>query len=65
MKDHTVKSTAVKEVMDAPFPIVSNDMPIDKLSSIMSKEVSAVITMDSLNQLNIVTKSDIIRAMAK
>ncbi len=65
LKDANVKSSRMKEVMDASFPVVPIDLPIDKLSSMMSKEVSAVMTMDALNQLNIVTKSDIIRAMAK
>ncbi|MFI5135202.1 MAG: pyridoxal-phosphate dependent enzyme, partial [Chitinophagales bacterium] len=65
LRDHNVKAASVKEVMDATFPIVANDVAIDKLSSMMSKEVNAVMTLDALNQLSIVTKSDIIRAMAK
>jgi len=65
LRDHNVKTAAVREVMDAPFPVVSNDVGIDKLSSMLTKEVTAVMTLDALNQPGIVTKSDIIRAMAK
>jgi cystathionine beta-synthase len=65
LKDHQVKSSPVREVMDAPFPIVAGELPIDKLSALMNKDVNAVMTMDALNQLSIITKSDIIRAMAK
>jgi cystathionine beta-synthase len=65
LNDHQVKSSPVREVMEAPFPIVAAELPIDKLSALMNKDVNAVMTMDALNQLSIITKSDIIRAMAK
>ncbi len=65
MNDHLVKARAVREVMEKPFPVVPSEMPIEKLSGIMSKETPAVITTDALNQMHIVTKSDIIRAMAR
>jgi cystathionine beta-synthase len=65
LNDHQVKSSPVREVMEAPFPVVAAELPIDKLSALMNKDVNAVMTMDALNQLSIITKSDIIRAMAK
>ncbi|MEO5674858.1 MAG: pyridoxal-phosphate dependent enzyme [Chitinophagales bacterium] len=65
MNDHSIKTKAIKEVMEKAFPVVQNEMAIDKLSGMMSRETPAVITTDALNQMHIVTKSDIIRAMAK
>jgi cystathionine beta-synthase len=65
MKNHEVKTVPVKEIMESPFPVVPGDLPLDKLSSLMNKDVSAVITLDGLNLMHIVTKSDILRAMAK
>lgn len=65
LKDHTVKSAAIREVMDSAFPLVPSETPIGKLSSMMNKEITAVITLDGLNNMHIVTKSDIIRALSK
>jgi cystathionine beta-synthase len=65
MDDVNVKSAAVKEVMEKPFPIVKFDLPIEKLSGMISKETPAVVTADALNELHIITKSDIIQVMAK
>ncbi|MEP7129153.1 MAG: pyridoxal-phosphate dependent enzyme [Chitinophagales bacterium] len=65
MADTSLKSHSVKEVMEKPFPVVAAETTIDKLSGMMSKEVPAVITRDGLNNLHIITKSDIIRALSK
>lgn len=65
MEDSSLKLHSVKEVMEKPFPLVAADTAIDKLSGMMSKEIPAVITQDGLNNLLIITKSDIIRALSK
>jgi cystathionine beta-synthase len=65
MEDHSLKAHAVKEVMERPFPVVAQETAIEKLSSLMNKEVPAVITHDGLNNMHIITKSDIIRALSK
>ncbi|HUM47365.1 MAG TPA: pyridoxal-phosphate dependent enzyme, partial [Chitinophagales bacterium] len=65
MADSGLKSHMVKEVMEKSFPLVPAETPIEKLSSMMNKEVPAVITQDGLNNLHIITKSDIIRALSK
>ncbi|MBA2406875.1 MAG: pyridoxal-phosphate dependent enzyme [Chitinophagales bacterium] len=65
MNDHGLKGYAVKEVMEKPFPIVPAETIIEKLSTMMNKEVPAVITHDGLNNMHIITKSDIIRALSK
>lgn len=63
--DAGLKNHAVSEVMEKPFPVVPAETTIEKLSSMISKEVPAVVTHDSLNNLHIVTKSDIIRVLSK
>lgn len=65
MEDSSLKLHSVKEVMEKPFPLVAADTAIDKLSGMISKEIPAVITQDGLNNLLIITKSDIIRALSK
>ncbi|MBP9883144.1 MAG: CBS domain-containing protein, partial [Chitinophagales bacterium] len=63
--DAGLKNHAVSEVMEKPFPVVPAETTIEKLSGMISKEVPAVVTHDSLNNLHIVTKSDIIRVLSK
>ncbi len=63
--DHSLKVQAVKEVMEKPFPIVPSETIIEKLTTMMNREVPAVITYDGLNNMYIITKSDIIRALSK
>ncbi|HYV94719.1 MAG TPA: pyridoxal-phosphate dependent enzyme [Chitinophagales bacterium] len=65
MDDPNVKAAAVKEVMEKAFPVVKFDLPIEKLSGMISRETPAVVTADALNQLHIITKSDIIQVMTK
>ncbi|MEO6166047.1 MAG: pyridoxal-phosphate dependent enzyme [Chitinophagales bacterium] len=65
MADTGLKSHNVKEVMEKAFPLVPAETTIEKLSGMMNKEVPAVITQDGLNNLHIITKSDIIRALSK
>ena len=65
MEDPSVKSKAIKNIMEKPFPIVAFDTAIEKLSGMITKEVPAVMTNDTLNQLHIITKSDIIQAMSR
>ncbi|MBA3648827.1 MAG: pyridoxal-phosphate dependent enzyme [Chitinophagales bacterium] len=64
LSNHEIKSFAVESVMDAPLPVLTSDTPLDKLSGIINKEAGAVIIPDGLNNMHIVTKSDIIRAIA-
>jgi cystathionine beta-synthase len=72
LKDHNIKSATVRDVMEPAFPVVGSDMPIDKLYPVIDSSqpefksgTNAVITFDNLNNMRIVTKSDIIRAMAR
>lgn len=65
MGDPELKKHKVGDVMEKAFPVVASDTPIDKLSGMITKEVPAVITMDGLNNLHIITKSDIIRVLSK
>ncbi|SFW81558.1 pyridoxal-phosphate dependent enzyme [Chitinophaga sancti] len=61
--DANLKDAQVKEVMQAKFPEVNMDMPIEKLSSFINKENGAVLTKDESGVAHIVTKYDIIQAL--
>ena len=58
---HTESS--VSEIMDAPFPIVSEDLPIKQLNRYISKKIPAVMAQDKAGSLHILTQYDIIQAV--
>ncbi len=58
-----LKEAAVKKVMQPPFPVVTMDTPIEKLSVYINKENGAVLTQDESGNYHIVTKYDIIQAL--
>lgn len=59
-----IKDATVKEVMQAPFPVVDEDTPIERLSAYINKDNGAVLTQNESGHFNIITKYDIIQALA-
>ena len=59
LKDHPVE-----EIMDAPFQFVGMDNTIDTLSSLLSKNNKALLIRDELQQVHIITQSDLLVALA-
>ncbi|MFN4880957.1 MAG: pyridoxal-phosphate dependent enzyme [Bacteroidota bacterium] len=62
LDNHDVKNKTVGEVMDKPFPVVSQDTTLERLSGIINKENPAVLTRDEAGNYHIITKYDIIFA---
>ncbi|MBV7532036.1 pyridoxal-phosphate dependent enzyme [Chitinophaga sp. sic0106] len=63
--DANLKDATVKQVMQAPFPIVNENTPIEKLSMYINKENGAVLTKDESGDYHIITKYDIIQALGR
>ncbi|WP_291907026.1 pyridoxal-phosphate dependent enzyme [Chitinophaga sp. CB10] len=63
--DANLKDASVKQVMQAPFPVVTENTPIEKLSMYINKENGAVLTKDESGDYHIVTKYDIIQALGR
>lgn len=61
--DVNLKDAQVKQVMQAAFPEVKMDTPIEKLSVYINKENGAVLTRDESGKAHIITKYDIIQAL--
>ncbi|WPQ60996.1 pyridoxal-phosphate dependent enzyme [Chitinophaga sancti] len=61
--DVNLKDAQIKQVMQAAFPEVKMDTPIEKLSSYINKENGAVLTRDESGKAHIITKYDIIQAL--
>lgn len=51
----------VSEIMDDPFPLVNEDLPISKLNKFVSKKVPAVMAKDKSGKMHILTKYDILQ----
>jgi len=63
-EDPSIKSKPISEIMTKPFPIVDLNTSIDKISSLINKENTAVIVTDEFNNLQIITQFDIINAIS-
>jgi cystathionine beta-synthase len=60
-----LRTVKVEEVIEKPFPLVSFDTPVEKLSHLINKENGAVLAKDEGGSLHIVTKYDVIQALGK
>lgn len=59
-----LRDTPISTIMRDPFPIVKADTPIDQLSRLISKESSAVLVELENGKYHIVTRHDLISAIA-
>lgn len=65
LNDPEIKEQTVASVMEKEYPMVSFEMPVDKLSNLISKHNGAVLSKDESGNYHIVTKYDIIQSLAK
>lgn len=63
--DPDIRSRCVNEVMEAPFPLVDVNTPIERISTLINKENGAVLGRDESAHYHIVTKYDILQSMAR
>ena len=59
-----LKELPVKHIMEAPFPIVEENVCLEDLSKIFKKDVAAIIVKYGDNKHHIITKQDLINAIA-
>ncbi len=60
LREHTVK-----EFLDKPFPVVEEEVSMEKIYKMLDKETAAVIVKHEDNSLDIITKSDLIYALTE
>lgn len=58
-----MKETKVADVMEPAYPIVDIDTPVERLSTLITKENGAVMAKDEGGNFHIVTKWDVIQAL--
>ncbi len=54
---------SVEAIMDKPFPLVDENLPISQLNKYISKKIPAVLAKDRTGATHILTKYDIIQAI--
>jgi cystathionine beta-synthase len=59
-----IKNQRVETVLEHPYPEVKFDTPLEKLSSLISKENGAVLSKDEAGSYHIVTKYDVLKSLA-
>lgn len=59
-----IRNEKILSVLEHSFPIVSFDTPVEKLGTLINKENGAVLAKDETGNYHIVTKYDVIQALA-
>jgi cystathionine beta-synthase len=59
-----IKQKKIKEVLEPAYPIVAFDTPLERISSLINKDNGAVLAKDDSGNYHIVTKYDVIQALA-
>jgi cystathionine beta-synthase len=62
--DPQAKQLRVEEIMSPPFPVIKPELSVDKISALLDKETPAVVVKLANDQYGILTKSDLIHALA-
>ena len=60
-----IKNDSVKHVMEHAYPVVDFEAPVERLSSLITKENGAVLAKDETGAYHIVTKYDVIQSLTK
>lgn len=65
LKNSSLMNHPVSKIMQPSYPIVAFSESIEKLSSMINKQNSALLVMDMGGNWHIITKQDVIRAIAE
>ena len=65
LNDVDIKNQPIQHLMEKPYPEVSFDTRVERLSTFITKENGAVLSKDESGTYHIVTKYDIIQSLSK
>lgn len=65
LSNPAIKEQKLETVLEKPYPVVAFDTPLERLSSLITRENGAVLSKDEAGNYQIVTKYDIIQGLAK
>jgi len=55
----------VKHILENSYPMVDFNTPVEKISALINKENGAILSKDESGMIHIITKYDILQALAK
>jgi cystathionine beta-synthase len=58
-----IRHKKIHEVIEPPYPVVTFDTPVERISSLISKENGAVLSRDDSGNFHIVTKYDVLQSL--
>ena len=64
LEDPTTLDRPLQEVMDAPFPVVDADFPVERLTTLLSRETPAALVRREGKITGIVTRYDVLHQLA-
>lgn len=65
IEDNDAKNKGIESVMQPAFPMVDAQTPIDEISKLITKDNNAVLMKDLGGNTHIITKHDVIQAVAR
>ena len=60
-----IRETEVHHVLESAYPMVDFNTPVEKISALINKENGAILSKDESGMIHIITKYDILQALAK
>ena len=64
LEETTALDRPVQEVMDAPFPVVDAELPVERLTTLLSRETPAALVRRGGKIAGIVTRYDVLHQLA-
>jgi cystathionine beta-synthase len=64
LEEPTTLDQPVQDVMDAPFPVVDADLPVERLTTLLSRETPAALVRRAGKIAGIVTRYDVLHQLA-
>jgi len=60
-----IKESKVIDTIETAYPMVDFNTPVEKISTLINKNNGAVLSKDESGTIHIITKYDILQALAK
>jgi cystathionine beta-synthase len=64
LEDPSTLDRPVQDLMDAPFPVVDADLPVERLTTLLSRETPAALVRRGGKLAGIVTRYDVLHQLA-
>ena len=58
-----IRHKKIREVIEPPYPVISFDTPVERISSLINKDTGAVLGRDETGNFHIVTKYDVLNSL--